>query len=166
MLLSGKLPLEYNKMINSFIDKMSLVLILSFLAPLVVLSQDLEEEEGVFRSVEEPPEFPGGRDSLRQFLNANLKYPYDDKMSGREGKILIAFVVEKDGSFSNVRFVLELEPKPTDQMVDEALRVFNLMPKWTPGKQRGKVVRARHELPITFAFYKGKKEKKSKRRRP
>ena len=150
-------------MYYSQINKMSLWLILLFLVPNISFSQETKEEEKVYKSVEEPPEFPGGRDSLKAFLNRHLKYPYDDKMAGREGEVLITFVVEKDGTFSNVKIEPASEPAPSREMVEEARRVFKLMPTWTPGKQRGKTVRVAHKLPVSFAFYGSRKQKKTKK---
>lgn len=143
--------------------KMGLLgLILVFMNVHSAFGQESNEQK-VFKKVEEPPQFPGGRDSLKSFLNAHLKYPYDDKMAGREGRVLISFVVEVDGSVSDIQTEADSDPAPSEEMVQEALRVFALMPSWIPGKQRDQEVRVRHHLPITFSFYTGRKLKHLKK---
>lgn len=112
---------------------------------------DIEEEpepiiEVVFDVVEEMPEFVGGIEKLYEYLSKNINYPELAKENGIQGKIFIQFVVWKDGSIRNVKVV-----KGVHNTLDkEALRVVNEMPKWKPGKQRGKNVNAKFTLPIKF----------------
>ena len=104
--------------------------------------------EEVFTVVEQDPEFPGGMDALVQFLGSNVRYPQDARDEGVEGRVFVTFVVERDGSVSNVRVVRD--PDPKGRLGQEAVRVVKAMPKWKPGRQRGKKVRVQFNLPIQF----------------
>lgn len=105
------------------------------------------EESKIFTVVEEAPEFPGGMEALYQFLAANIKYPgHSDQCV--TGKVIVSFVIEKDGSVSDAKVVRKLAPN----FDDEALRVVKLMPKWKPGRQDGKPVRVQFNLPINFSL--------------
>lgn len=100
----------------------------------------------VFDEVDEMPQFPGGMAGLMQYLSTNVRYPEDAKESGAQGRVIVSFIVEKDGSISNARVT-----KPTySSLDDEALRVVSNMPKWTPGKQNGEAVRVRYSIPVSF----------------
>ena len=104
------------------------------------------EQPDVFDKVDEVPQFPGGFAGLMQYLNTNVRYPEDTKEAGAQGNVIVSFIVEKDGSISNAKVT-----KPTYSSLDEeALRVINAMPKWTPGKQNGEAVRAKYSLPVSF----------------
>ncbi|MCF6171582.1 MAG: energy transducer TonB [Bacteroidales bacterium] len=105
-------------------------------------------EEVIFQVVENQPEFPGGMSELYVFLQKNVKYPPIAKESGIQGRVFVNFVVEKDGSISNVK-VLRGIGGGCDE---EAIRVVKSMPKWKPGKQRGKPVRVSFNLPIKFTL--------------
>ena len=107
-----------------------------------------EQQLGVFERVEEMPEFPGGDSELLQFLNTNVKYPQVAQENGIQGRVVCTFVVNKDGSISDIQVLRSVDPS----LDKEAVRVINLMPKWTPGKQRGNVVAARFTLPVTFSL--------------
>ena len=96
--------------------------------------------------MDEMPEFPGGMGACLKFLMANTEYPEKAKAQKVEGKVSVKFVVEKDGSISNPQIIKGGNPL----LNDEALRVVNSMPKWKPGKQRGKVVRVGYTVPIIF----------------
>lgn len=106
-----------------------------------------EQDGAIFTIVEQMPEFPGGMEALYQFLAANIKYPGgpDDCVSG---KIIVSFVIEKDGTVSDAKVVRKLHPA----FDAEALRVVKLMPKWEPGRQEGKPVRVQFNLPINFSL--------------
>lgn len=111
----------------------------------------IEEDEGdddaeVFIIVEDMPEFPGGELALRKWIGSNIKYPVIAAENGIQGKVYVTFVVDKDGSISNARIARGVDPS-LDQ---EALRVVNKLPKWKPGKQRGKPVRVSYTVPINF----------------
>ena len=103
-------------------------------------------EQPIFMVVEEQPEFPGGEEKRLQFLRDNVQYPRAAKEMGLEGRVTVGFVVEPDGSISNVKILRGVAPS----LDDEAIRVAKLMPKWKAGKQRGKAVRAQYNMPITF----------------
>ena len=96
--------------------------------------------------VEEMPEYPGGMEAMMKFVAENLKYPEQMQKDKMEGRVLLLFVVEKDGSVTNIEEVQSPHPAFTE----EAIRVVKLMPKWKPGKQDGKEVRVQFNLPITF----------------
>ena len=109
-----------------------------------VIEEYVEEE--VFLSVEENPEFPGGPAKLLEYVQKNLKYPMMARESDIQGRVFVGFVVEKDGSISNVR-VLRGIGGGCDE---EAVRVVQSLPKFKPGKQRGNPVRVQYTLPIVF----------------
>ena len=99
-----------------------------------------------YDEVELKPSFPNGLTALTQLLNENIKYPAEAAKDGVEGRVIVEFVVEKDGSINNVRVVQSVDP-----LLDkEAVRVVKRMPKWIPGKQNGVVVRVKYSIPITF----------------
>ena len=103
-------------------------------------------QSDVFDEVDEMPQFPGGMAGLMQYLSTNVRYPEDAKEAGAQGRVIVSFFVEKDGSISNARVT-----KPTYSSLDEeALRVISAMPKWTPGKQNGEAVRVRYSIPVSF----------------
>ena len=102
--------------------------------------------EEIFSVVEQMPEYPGGERELMKFLAMNIKYPKEAQEQGKQGRVIVQFVVEKDGSITDAKILKTVDP----QLDAEALRVVNAMPNWTPGKQRGKEVRVIHALPIIF----------------
>ena len=104
------------------------------------------EEESVFLVVEEDPEFPGGMDSLKAFIERSLIYPQAARDNKIEGKVYVTFTVEADGSISNVKVLRDIG----GGCGEEAVRVVKMMPKWKPGKQRGKPVRTQFNLPVEF----------------
>lgn len=111
-----------------------------------VATQEEGDEGEVFEVVEQSPMFPGGMDELTKWLGKNLKYPASAQENGIQGRVLVQFVVNKDGSIVEPKVI-----KSVDAALDkEALRVVSAMPKWQPGKQRGKTVRVRYTLPVTF----------------
>ncbi len=105
-------------------------------------------EAEIFTVVEAMPEFPGGMAKLMGYLGNNIKYPPLAKESGIQGRVFINFVVEPNGSISNVK-VLRGIGGGCDE---EAIRVVNSMPKWKPGMQRGKPVRVSYNLPVKFTL--------------
>lgn len=113
-------------------------------------SQDEEsiKEQEIFTVVESMPEFPGGMGELMNYLSSNIKYPALAKESGIQGRVFINFVVETDGSITAVK-VLRGIGGGCDE---EAVRVVEKMPKWKPGKQRGKPVRVSYNLPVKFTL--------------
>ena len=94
------------------------------------------------------PEFQGGISNLYKYLQSNVRYPQASKSSGIEGRVVVNFVVEKDGTISNARVVVSVN----NELDAEALRVVNKMPKWIPGLIDGKIVRVGFTLPIKFSL--------------
>ncbi len=104
------------------------------------------DAEVVFMVVEDMPGFPGGDAALLKYLHDNIKYPVIAQESGIQGRVICQFVVNRDGSIVDVEVV-----RGVDRSLDaEAIRVVQNMPKWMPGKQRGKAVRVKFTLPINF----------------
>lgn len=114
--------------------------------PVQVEDEVIEQEEEIFVFVEENPSFPGGEEALYSFLRDNIKYPQLARENNITGKVFVQFVVEKDGSISNAKVMRDIG----GGCGQEALRVVKAMPKWKPGKQRGKAVRAQFNLPVSF----------------
>ena len=106
-----------------------------------------EEEEVVFVVVESMPEFPGGQQALFKYLSENVKYPVIAQENGIQGRVICQFVVNKDGSIVDVEVVRSGGDPSLDK---EAIRVIKSMPKWKPGKQRGKPVRVKYTVPVNF----------------
>ena len=115
-----------------------------YVAPEVVDEEVVEQE--IFKIVEEMPSFPGGEGKLMEYVSKNIKYPQIARETGIQGRVFVNFVVEPDGSVSNVT-VLRGIGGGCDE---EAMRVVKNMPKWKPGKQRGKAVRVQYMLPVNF----------------
>ena len=105
-----------------------------------------QSNQSIFDSVEQMPEFPGGMSALIDFLSSNIKYPEDAHKAGISGRVTTRFVINEDGSVSDVVIVRSANP-----LLDaEAIRVVSSMPNWTPGKVNGKAVKCRFTLPVTF----------------
>ena len=113
--------------------------------PVEVEEEEIQEAE-IFTIVEEMPEFPGGMNKLAEYLGKNIKYPQMARESGIQGRVFVQFVVEPDGSVSNVAVMRSLG----GGCDEEAIRVVKSMPKWKAGKQRGKPVRVSYILPVNF----------------
>lgn len=112
-----------------------------------VEDDDEEEEEAqIFTVVESMPGFPGGETAMKRYLAENIQYPQMARESGIQGRVFVTFVVEKDGNVTDVR-VLRGIGGGCDE---EAIRVIKNMPRWDPGKQRGKPVRVQFNMPIMF----------------
>ena len=104
------------------------------------------QEKVIFQVVEEMPEFPGGMGEAMKFLAKNIKYPVAAQQAKIEGRVIVQFVVERDGSISDIHTMRSVSP----ELDAEAIRVVSLMPKWKPGKQRGKAVAVKYTMPIMF----------------
>ena len=113
----------------------------------VELPVEEEEEEVVFKVVEQQAEFPGGPQAMFKYLSEHIKYPVICQENGIQGKVICQFTVNKDGSIVDIQV---LRSSGHDALDKEAMRVIQSMPKWAPGKQRGKPVRSRFTLPVTF----------------
>ena len=96
------------------------------------------------------PEFPGGQQALLKYLSENVQYPVIAQANGIQGRVVCQFVVNKDGSIVDVEVVRSGGDPSLDK---EAIRVIKSMPKWTPGKQKGKPVRVKYTVPINFQLY-------------
>lgn len=105
-------------------------------------------QDKVFTEVEHAPSYPGGLDNLYKFLATNIHYPAEMREKKVEGKVVIGFIVEEDGSLSNIKILRE----PGYGSGKESVRVMKLSQKWIPGVQNGKKVRVQYSLPITFTL--------------
>lgn len=115
-----------------------------------LISNDLQRmtstDDDVYDVVEKMPEFPGGMAELMKYLNSNIKYPVEAHKAGIQGRVVVSFVVNKDGTVKDAKIV-----RSVDKSIDaEALRVISAMPKWLPGYQDGKAVKVRYTVPVTF----------------
>ena len=104
------------------------------------------EEEKVFDVVEQMPSFPGGNTALMKFLNENIHYPVVAQENGVQGRVVVSFVVERDGHITDVQIARSVDPS----LDKEAQRVVKSMPKWIPGKQNGSAVRVKFNVPVSF----------------
>ena len=107
-----------------------------------------EGPDEVFMEVEEMPQFPGGEVALQKYLAESLSYPHEAQEAGAQGRVLVTFVVKKNGEIGDVKVAREVNP----YLDAEAIRVVKSMPKWTPGKQRGFAVNVQFTVPINFAL--------------
>ena len=113
--------------------------------PVEVEEEEVEEQQ-IFQVVEEMPEFPGGMGECMKFLSKNIKYPTISQENGVQGRVIVQFVVNTDGSIVEPVVMRGVDP----YLDKEALRVIKMMPKWSPGKQRGKPVRVKYTVPVMF----------------
>lgn len=104
------------------------------------------QETTIFTVVEEAPSFPGGEEARIRFLKENIRYPEEAKQLGIQGKVYITFVVETDGSITDIKILRGIGAGCDE----EAIRVIKQMPNWIPGKQRAHPVRVQFNLPISF----------------
>jgi len=124
----------------------------------ITINAKSSDTEKSFTAVEQMPVYPGGEEELMKFIIGNLRYPSEAKKAGIEGRVIIRFVVSKNGDITNVEVLRGLDPS-CDQ---EAVRVAKLMPKWTPGKQNGKNVNVYFTIPIVFRLADSKVKIESK----
>ena len=113
--------------------------------PVEVEEEEVEEQQ-IFQVVEEMPEFPGGMGECMKYLASKIKYPTISQENGVQGRVIVQFVVNRDGSIVDPVVVRGVDP----YLDKEALRVISTMPKWKPGKQRGKAVRVKYTVPVMF----------------
>ena len=111
----------------------------------VVVEPEPEPDE-IFLVVEDQPEFPGGTAALMEYLRKNIKYPAICRENNIQGKVIVTFVVNKDGSIVDIEVIKSVNPS----LDKEAIRVISQMPKWKPGAQRGKPVRVKYSVPVNF----------------
>jgi len=107
-----------------------------------------QTKDQVYVVVEQMPEFPGGELALRTYIGKNIKYPDDAVKAGIKGKVFVSFVIDKNGNVMNPKIVRSVSPS----IDKEALRVIGSLPKWTPGKNKGKIVAVSYTVPISFAL--------------
>lgn len=107
-----------------------------------------ESSTKVYDEVDEMPSFPGGLNGLMTFLSQNMVYPVTVQENGVQGRVIVSFVVETDGSITDVKVARSVDPS----LDREAMRVVKAMPKWTPGKKDGKPVRVKYTVPMVFHF--------------
>ncbi|MDR0430205.1 MAG: energy transducer TonB [Tannerellaceae bacterium] len=117
----------------------------TYVAPAVVEEEE-ESAQQIFTVVEEMPQFPGGEGELLKYLGRSIKYPVIAQENGIQGRVVCGFIVNRDGTVVDVEVLRGVDPS----LDKEAIRVINAMPKWTPGKQRGKPVRVKFTVPVTF----------------
>ena len=122
-----------------------------FFVPISFKSQQSAEDKGeVSEFLEDMPEFPGGEKAMMQWIAQNIQYPKEAIDGHIEGRVVVSFIVEKDGSISNA----EVKRSIHESLDKEALRVVNAMPKWKPGMENGQPVRARFHIPVSFKLQK------------
>lgn len=135
---------------------MKKMILLSMMAVLGLMTANAQKtvvsqsNQSVYDQVEQMPEFPGGMPAMIEFLQTNLKYPEDAIKQQVGGRVMVMFVVETDGTLSNVRVARNVFPS----LDSEAVRVVKTMPKWKPGKEKGRPVRVNFTLPVVFSLKK------------
>ncbi len=132
--------------LSSLEDDQSRAQVATYTPPPPPKAVEEEATEEIFVVVEHQPEFPGGMSALMKFLSDNIKYPVIAQENGIQGRVITNFVVERDGSITDVNVVRGQDPS----LDKEAVRVIKTMPRWKPGQQRGKPVRVRFTLPVQF----------------
>jgi protein TonB len=110
--------------------------------------EEAEKDDKIFMVVEDSPTFPGGEAEMMRYISNNIEYPTMEKENGIEGKVVVNFVVNENGSISNIKILKGV----TKGLNEEAKRVVKTMPNWEPGEQRGKPVKVRVNLPIRFSL--------------
>lgn len=134
--------MKTRKNVSLKVTLMMLVLLFSF----TTSTAQTKKNDMLFSVVEVMPQYPGGQIAMLKYLMENIKYPEQAMKKGIQGRVAVSFIVEKDGSISDVRPILSVHPL----LNKEAVRVVESMPKWTPGKQNGKPVRVRFNVPVMF----------------
>ena len=134
--------MKTRKNVSLKVALMMLVLFFSF----TTSTAQTKKNDMVFDVVEVMPQFPGGQIAMLKYIMENMKYPEQAMKEGIQGRVAVRFIVEKDGSISDVKPILSVHPL----LNKEAVRVVESMPKWTPGKQNGKPVRVRFNVPVMF----------------
>ena len=132
------------KIISPFL----LLLLFSVYTPSAFTQIENKKDTSIVFLVDQMPVFPGGEDSMYRFISSNVVYPKVAKETNINGTVIISFIVEADGSVSNAKVEIGIG----GGCDEEALRVVNLMPNWTPGKQAGKPCRVLYKLPLKFSL--------------
>ena len=134
--------MKTRKNVSLKVALMMLVLLFSFMTS----TAQTKKNNMVFDVVEVMPQYPGGQIAMLKYIMENMKYPKQAMKEGIQGRVAVRFIVEKDGSISDVKPILSVHPL----LNKEAVRVVKSMPKWSPGKQNGKPVRVRFVVPVMF----------------
>ena len=108
--------------------------------------KDTTTDDKVYEVCEQMPTYKGGEEAMMRFLSQVTRYPQRAQDFGIQGCVVVGFIVEKDGSLSDFKFIQRVDP----ELDDEALKTVKAMPKWNPGKHNGKNVRVRHSVPVSF----------------
>lgn len=125
-----------------------LIMLCAFSLNVNAQEKKTENSDVVFTVVENEAEFPGGVEAMNRFMAENIKYPTLAKQKNIEGKVIISFIVEKNGTLSDIRTIKDIG----EGCGDEGVRIVKLMPKWKPAKQKGQPVRQQFLLPISFVL--------------
>ncbi len=126
----------------------ALIMIFAFSLNVNAQEKKSDNSDVVFTVVENEAEFPGGLEAMNRFLAENIKYPTLAKQKNIEGKVIISFIVEKNGTLTDIRTIKDIG----EGCGDEGVRIVKLMPKWKPAKQKGQPVRQQFLLPISFVL--------------
>ena len=138
------------------VKKMKKFILMSMMAVLCIMTMSAQKtvvsqkSQKVYDTVDQMPEFAGGMSALIDYLSTNIKYPQDAIKQNLSGRVMVMFVVETDGSISNVKVAKNVFPS----LDAEAVRVVKAMPKWIPGRHKGKIVRVNYIVPIVFSIKK------------
>jgi TonB family protein len=138
-----KVEMEFSQLIDGKVPKPSAN---DFVTPENNDTLIVEEDPPLLGDVGPMPSFPGGTEKLFEFIKNNIRYPEIAEKNGVQGRVVVAFVVEVDGSISNVEVVRSVD----QSLEEEALRVVNILPKWKPAMLNGKPIRSKYSVPITF----------------
>lgn|SRR5574344_1682055 len=126
----------------------ALIMVFAFSLNVNAQEKKSDNSDVVFTVVENEAEFPGGVEAMNRFMAENIKYPTLAKQKNIEGKVIISFIVEKNGTLSDIRTIKDIG----EGCGDEGVRIVKLMPKWKPAKQKGQPVRQQFLLPISFVL--------------
>ena len=147
---------------NDAVDEAKALLRKEGVQQLNVKNESANDNDSIYNVVSENAEFPGGDVALSDWMRKNMKYPEECRKQGIQGRVVIKFVVNKDGSIVD----LETVRSPHPALAEEGLRVVKSMPKWEPAKEGGKVVRSRFNIPIMFRLDGGKKTQYTSPQKP
>ena len=137
-----------NKLLKPLSLFAALIMVFAFSLNVNAQEKKSDNSDVVFTVVENEAEFPGGVEAMNRFMAENIKYPTLAKQKNIEGKVIISFIVEKNGTLSDIRTIKDIG----EGCGDEGVRIVKLMPKWKPAKQKGQPVRQQFLLPISFVL--------------
>ncbi|MBP1646142.1 MAG: TonB family protein [Bacteroidetes bacterium] len=137
-----------NKLLKPLSLFAALIMVFAFSLNVNAQEKKSDNSDVVFTVVENEAEFPGGLEAMNRFLAENIKYPTLAKQKNIEGKVIISFIVEKNGTLTDIRTIKDIG----EGCGDEGVRIVKLMPKWKPAKQKGQPVRQQFLLPISFVL--------------